>query len=456
MKPEIKINAELDDADPRVCHLTAECDIASKGPPQPLLQKIIAVPGISGVRLCNGRTIIVEKTDPGNWQDVSKTLGQLIRDHLKGKGADPRHNGPKGHTKFGATLENLWACHRQCDRFAVKMKSELQRERKYALWALGVTSLFGLFCAEHFIEIVFGLLGGVAAGVGAYYTKRSSSPEREYRWVRSRALAEDAKSEAIKFLVRAEPYDKDDAVAKLAEKANRVRSDMSDIGEFEDLDKSERLKGLPEDWLSMDDYLLNRVKDQSDWYGRKSRSHHKDAERLKQYVVFFGIATAVLGATRVVVGQFPNGSPDIASNKYSWDQFEILVRAWSMTGIADAVKERASLIVSFVRFIKLLGSSSWIPVFTSLTGTVTTFHYQNRLDFQSLIYKQTRAKLEAGLAEWNDQVKDADKPARLSEYIKKFERILNQEHAQWIAEFDKGAPGAASSGAQIQAPPGVT
>lgn len=458
MDPDIKISAQLDEEDPRVCHLTADRDLAAKGPANPLLQSIVAVPGISGVRLFNGRTIIVEKADGKNWQDVSKVLGQLIRDHLKGKGLDPKHLGPKGHTKFGATFEDLWALHRQLDKFAVKMKAELQKERKWALWALAATSLFGLLCAEHMWEIVFGLLGGVAAGAGAYYTKRSASPQREHQWVRSRALAEDCKSECIKFLVRAEPYDKDDAVARLAEKTNRVRAEMADIGEFDDLDKHERLKDVPADWLSMDDYLLERVKDQADWYGRKSKALHKDAERLKQIVVLFGIAAAILGATRVVVGQFPNGSPAIPANKYSWDTFENLVRLWGLTGLAEAVKAREPVTVAVVRLIKLLGSSSWMSVFTSLTGAITTFQFQNRLDFQSLVYKQTRGKLESAMAEWKDQVKDADKPAKQSEYIKKFERILNQEHSQWISEFDKSAPmgGSMPTAENIGAPPGVS
>lgn len=439
MDPEIKIDAVFDDKDLRVCRFVADRNIDSKGPPQPLLQRIVGLPDISGVSLSDGRTIVVQKTAPGDWKDEALKLADMIRQHLQNGGPDARSAGPKGHTKFGATLENLWLCHKQCDRFATKMKAELQKDRQIALWTLGATSLSGLFCAEHFYEILFGMVGGLAAGIGAYYTKRSSSPDREHKWVVSRALAEDAKSESIKFLVRAEPYDKDDAVAKLAEKAAKVRQDMDDLGEFEDLEKAQRLQGLPEDWLTMDHYILDRVKDQSDWYGRKSRQLHSQAERLKQLVVLFGVAAAVLGATRFLVGQFPNGSPDLPLNKTSWDNFEVLLRSWSMAGIADAVKARQPFIVSAVRMIKLLGSSSWIPVFTSLTGAVTTFHFQNRLDFMSLVYKQTRGKLEAALAEWNDQVKDVDRPAKQSDYIKRFEKILNQEHAQWISELDKSS-----------------
>lgn len=455
MKPDIKISAQLADDDPSVCHLTADRDLDSKAPPQHLLHKILDVKGISGVHLSNGRTIVVEKKGGEDWQELSKKLGKLIREHLIDGDGDARKKGPKGHTQFGATLENLWGYHKQCDRYAVKMKNELQKDRKYAIWALAATSLFGLFAAEHFLDIIFGLLGGVAAGVGAYYTKRSSSPEKEHQWVKSRAMAEDAKSEAIKFMVRADPYDKEDAVAKLADKAARMRQEMADLAEFDDLDKDQRLHGLPENWLTMDDYLLERVKDQSDWYGRKSRQLHKEAERLKNLVVMFGIGAAVLGATRVIVGQFPNGSPALPMNKYSWDQFETLLRNWGIPALAELVKAREPVTVGLIRFFKLLGSASWIPVLTSLTGAVTTFHFQNRLDFMSLVYKQTRGKLESALAEWNDQVKDADKPARQSEYIKKFERILNQEHAQWISELDKsGSSGGGSAEGPI-APPGV-
>lgn len=454
MKPEIKITAALADDNPDICHLTADRDLDSKAPPQHLLHKILDMPGVSGVHLSNGRTVVVEKHGGEDWKEISKKLGKLIREHLIDGDGDARKKGPKGHTKFGATLENLWGYHRQCDRYAVKMKSELTKDRKYALLALGATSLFGLLAAEHFLDVVFGLLGGVAAGVGAYYTKRSSSPEKEHQWVKSRAMAEDAKSEAIKFMVRADPYDKEDAVARLAQKAAQIRQEMADLAEFDDLDKDARLTGLPESWWTMDDYLLERVKDQSDWYGRKSRTLHKEAEHLKQLIVLFGIGAAVLGATRVIVGQLPNGSPDLPMNKYGWDQFETLIRTWGAPAIAELVKAREPVTVAVVRFLKLLGSASWLPVLTSLTGAVTTFNFQNRLDFTSLVYKQTRGKLESALAEWNDQVKDADKPARQSEYIRKFEKILNQEHAQWITELDKSAaPGGGSN--ETIAPPGV-
>ena len=133
-----------------------------------------------------------------------------------------------------------------------------------------------------------------------------------------------------------------------------------------------------------------------------------------------------------------------------------MLTTWGFPALSDLVKAREPVTISAVRFIRLLGSSGWISVLTSLTGAVTTFHFQNRLDFMSLIYKQTRGKLESALAEWNDQVKDADKPARQSEYVKKFERILNQEHAQWITELDQNASATpAAAPTDIIAPPGV-
>lgn len=445
MKSEIKIIAQLDQ-DPRVCHLTADCDLFANGAAQPLLQKIIGVPGVCGVRLSDDRTIDVEKGGAGDWQDLSKAIGRMIREHLKAKAPDPRLKGPKGHTKFGATLESLWACHRQLDRFSVRVKSGLQRERTRALWALAATSLFGLFAAEHFADLLFGVLSGLTAGLGAYFTKRASSPEREHQWFRSRALAEQTKSEGVKFLVRVEPYDQEDAVAKLAELTQKVRKDMAEIGEFDDLDKADRLRGLPDDWLTMDDYLLDRIKDQSDWYGRKSRQHHKESERLKQILILFGIATAALGAASVFVGQFPGGTPDLPANQMEWEQFDLLLRSWGLGGVAEAVKARNALAIVAIRALKLLGSAGWIPVLTSLTGAVTTFQYQNRLDFTALMYKQTRGKLEAALAEWSDQVPEADKPARHGEFVLRFEQILNQEHAQWIEELDKGSSSGASMG----------
>ena len=57
--------------------------------------KVIEELGISGVSLSNGRTIIVEKTDAGNWQDVSKTLGPVRRHPASSNG---------GHTRVTAIV----------------------------------------------------------------------------------------------------------------------------------------------------------------------------------------------------------------------------------------------------------------------------------------------------------------------------------------------------------------
>lgn len=444
---ELKLTVKPDADDPGVYHLTSDRDMGGQDAVQPLMQKILNLPGINGVRRFNARTIIVEKTDAEDWQAAAKTIEELFKDHFKGNG-DARQKGPKGHTRFGATLESLWYCFRQLDRFAGRVKGEVTRDRKWTLWALGLTAVIGLLCSERFGGRVVGLLALPAAAVSAYFTKRSSSPEKEYQWVRSRALAEDAKSEATKFMVRCDPYDKEDAVARLAERAAQVRQAMADIGEFEDMDKAQRLVGLPKDWYTMDDYLLDRVKDQSDWYGRKSRQHRQDAEKLMRIMMAFSVAAGVLGVLPFLVGDLPAGSPFDEFTKSNWEQFQVvLTQQWSMPALAERIKNNDWLAIGVIRLFKLLGSTGWISVLATLTGAITTYQAQNKLEFVSLQYKQTRGKLEAALAEWTDQVKSADKPARQSEFVLRFEQILNQEHAQWNQEFDKGAPPGMGGGA---------
>ncbi|MBI4348365.1 MAG: DUF4231 domain-containing protein [Elusimicrobia bacterium] len=443
---ELKLSVNPDADDPGVFHLTADRDMGGQNAVQPLMQKILNLPGINGVRRENARTLIVEKTDVEDWQAAAKTIEELFKDHFKGNG-DARQKGPKGHTRFGATLENLWYCFRQLDRLAVKVKAEVGRDRKRALWALALTSVIGLLCSEKVGGRAFGLLALPAAAASAFFTRRSATPEKEFQWVRARALAEDAKSEAIKFMVRCDPYDKEDAVARLAEKAAHVRQCMAEIGEFEDMDKAQRLVGLPKDWYSMDDYLLDRVKDQSDWYGRKSRQNRQEAEKLMRVVMAFTVAAGVLGVTPLLVGDLPPGSPLDPFSKDAWDAFPATLEGWGLAGAAASVKAGDALTINAIRFFKLLGSTAWISVLSTLTGAITTFQAQNKLEFVSLQYKQTRARLEAALAEWTDQVKPADKPGRQSEFVVRFEQILNQEHAAWNQEFNQGAPPGMAGGA---------
>ena len=430
MEPEIKLSAQADQDDPGVYHLTVDRDIGGHGAVQPLMQRILGLPGVNGVRREGERTIIVEKTNAEDWQLLSKTIDEMFRAHFKGNG-DARQKGPKGHTRFGATLENLWTCYRQCDRYAGSTKSALSFDRKLSLWALGLSAVFGLLCSEHLGE-VFGALSAVAAGVGTWLGKRAASPEREQQWARSRALAENAQSEALKFLVHAYPYDGEDAVARLGEKAARVRQEMAELNDIEDLDQEARLAELPKDWLTMDEYLRVRVHGQVNWYKKKALQHRQEAQRYVLLVTVFGAAAAVLGATGMLtVPVFPTNNDQFAL----WAQF---LGNWGLSGFAKHVTDGDWWALYAVKALKVMSSAGWVPVLTSLGGALTTFVAQNRLDVTALTYKRTRAKLESLVAEWNDQVPDEEKAARRSEYVNRFESILNQEHAQWTTEINQG------------------
>ena len=92
MDPDIRILAEVSKENPESCKFTVDRVVLADGcarytsAPQaqdsPLAQRLLAIPGITGVDLY-GKTVGVNKQSLENWRTVGPQVGKAIREHVQ-------------------------------------------------------------------------------------------------------------------------------------------------------------------------------------------------------------------------------------------------------------------------------------------------------------------------------------------------------------------------------------
>src|SRR6058998_3285520 len=115
-----------------------------------------------------------------------------------------------------AALEYVWGQYRVWAVTAAKYRGELSSWRFWVL-IMGIAgAAFGTLSSQQSIPLLknwdktptmLGILSAILLGLAAFFTKEILSPEREGRWVRSRAAAEAYKRDAYLLVAKAPPYD---------------------------------------------------------------------------------------------------------------------------------------------------------------------------------------------------------------------------------------------------------
>ena len=298
-------------------------------------------------------------------------------------------------SKFGSTLENVWADSRRCAARSRVLKASLDRIRLSALALLIASAVFGLLSAQ-LPEMwnplrILAFLSAAAAAIGAYVTAQALGMGLEREWVLSRSIAEALRSEAFRYLARVDPYasvDRGENDELLSRRAGEYR-DRITLGSFMRLDGERLTEGMPQDWVAMDRYLADRIQPQIDFYERRAEQDARSVRSLAAVTIVLGGVAAVIGA---------------AQGTYQ----------------------------------ELKGLGAWIAVLTSVSAAITTYLYANRLQFLAQSYEITAARLRRSVEAW-ERVPEPDRAARTGEFIARFEDILLVENKQWVAEFDKSS-----------------
>jgi hypothetical protein len=322
-------------------------------------------------------------------------------------------------TTFGSTLENVWADYRRCAARSREQKKRLDAIRRASLILVILAPVLGVLASQLGDIDPYRLLAvasAIAAGTTAWLTSVTLDLGLERNWVMARSIGEGLKSEAFRYLARAEPYSMNQRQSDeiLSEKADSLRESIT-VGVFVRISPQQILDTLPaRDWLTMDQYLDKRVRNQIDYY-------EEAAEKAGRWVLWLKAASIGLGFVGVLLG--------------------------ALNGV----------------YKDLHWLPAWLGVLGSATGAVTTYLFANRFVSLSQRYEITGSRLKRLLEAW-DRVLDADKPARQSDFVNHAEEIMLLEHKQWVTEFDRPPRGAdtvppANAGppadaplAQVQAP----
>lgn len=290
-------------------------------------------------------------------------------------------------------LEYLWGQYKVWDETSETYRRSLSLWRPLVLLmgvaggALGALSTEGAVPAAwraawaHWDKL--DVAGGILLGLAALATREMLSPERERRWVRTRAAAEAFKREAYLMAAKAPPYDGVIVPASL-ERAEDIRAT---IGETQEASVGEEKKreGLPRSPMSVDEYVRHRLNEQMTYYRAKAGRHRDVVGRVRA-------ATLLLGALAVALGVL--GS----------------------RGVPAGV---------------------WLAVITAVTTSLAAYLYARRLQYLVVSFLAAARGLEALRAAWDISGRtDADTDER-NQLILDCEKILSAENSSWIAEWGR-------------------
>ena len=297
---------------------------------------------------------------------------------------------PQQEAKRCAALEYIWGQYRIWAETAEKHQKSLSVWRRCVLLLGVAAAVLGAVSDPRALpwpagwptwgvpRAWFGVAGGILLGVTAFLTRELLGPEREGRWLRARAAAEAFKREGYLLAAAAPPYD-GPLTRALLEGGRGILAGVGDLQE-EPVPEEKRLKGMPPCPLSADGYVEQRLDDQVKFYRRRAGEHGVVVGRVRALTVVLGVAAFVLGA---------------------------------MGGGAAGV---------------------WVIVVTTVTASLASYLYANRLQYLIGSYTAAARNLDALRVGWQTFGAESDEAER-DRFILACEAVLSAENQSWIAEW---------------------
>ena len=297
---------------------------------------------------------------------------------------------PRQGEKRRAALEYLWGQYRVWTETAVKHQKSLSVWRRCVLLLGVAAAVLGAVSDQRALpwpwdwpawgvpRSWFAAAGGALLAVTAFLTRELLGPEREGRWLRARAAAEAFKREGYLLAAGAPPYD-GPLTRALLEGGRGILAGVGDLQE-ETVPEESRLRGMPPCPLSADEYVERRLDDQIKFYRRRAGEHGVVVGRVRALTVVLGVAAFVLGA---------------------------------LGGGAAGV---------------------WVVVVTTVTASLASYIYANRLQYLIGSYTAAARNLDALRVGWQTFGAESDEAER-DRFILDCEAVLSAENQSWIAEW---------------------
>jgi len=203
-----------------------------------------------------------------------------------------------------AALKEAWGVYRTWAKTSRTNALQLRRSR----WSVLILAISGsaLSTAGQFVHSsaiatdkislvhrALGSLGAIALALGTYLTRELVTEEAQRKWLRSRAIAEGAKSECFLFRLGVSPYDGPDSTQKLLDVLILQRRLVAGLT-HDVMSNAEYVERLPIGPLTIRDYVRSRVEDQIAWYDKAIASNIRSIGRSRTITVVLGGVSVVL------------------------------------------------------------------------------------------------------------------------------------------------------------------
>jgi hypothetical protein len=241
-------------------------------------------------------------------------------------------------------------------------------------------------------------VAAIVLGLATFLTGQLLGDSERQAWIKARALAEALKSESLKYVAGAPPYDIPGADQALRQKVVELQQLMGGVL-AETISPDERSKGLPETAWTLDAYADNRVREQIDKYYQPAIARHRRAVNLaRTLALVFGALTVILTASRgsadARLAELHIGPTFLAGLLGSMTTAAALIAAWFQSGHHQQLAQNYQAAASKLRLL--------------LTQPRTK---QFVIDAEAIM----QAEHAAWLAEWQVQTSTAQPPSPASQ-----------------------------------------
>jgi hypothetical protein len=297
---------------------------------------------------------------------------------------------------LSSALSTTWNRFRIWDLTAVKLRCDLDRWRLLTLiLAIGgavlvtlgqqlgsLTASIGLWAAS--AGKVVNLLGAASIALSAYFAREALSSDKVQGWTKCRSVAESLKATTYLYRAAVPPFDGTDRDQKLIDRRGATEDAVEGI---EPLTPDSETVVVDLSPISVQDYILKRVDDQSGFYRRRSIEYQKKTKTLRGIVFWLGAATVLLG------------------------------------------------VVSAVRPLV----ASWSAVVATVIASLSSYVQGQRYQMLAAGYESTARRLETLKDKWGaNPQSDAGKNA----FIQSCEDTMALENSAWVTQWSQQKPSA--------------
>lgn len=297
-------------------------------------------------------------------------------------------------TASSSALASTWSRFRAWDLTAVEVRGSLDRWRLWTL-VLAVAGAVLVTLGQQLNSLMasigawagllgrgISLAGAAAIALSAYFAREALSDDNVQRWTKCRSTAESLKAAIYLYRAGIPPFEGTDRDEKLLDRRAAIEDAAGGIEPSASQSQNETADLSP---ISAQDYVQQRVNDQTEFYRRRSGEYQKKTKALRQVVFWLGAAAVILG-------------------------------------VASATKPLLA---------------GWTAVIATVIASLTSYVQSQRYQTLMAAYQSTARRLELLRDKWNAS---AQADNNKNTFIQACEDTLAAENGAWVTQWSQRKP----------------